>query len=57
VFDVLFDRLLCDFQGIGYFLISPAFSKVFDHGLLSVCKVKPFLGLIGAELLPAPKFF
>ncbi len=42
---------------IGYFFIGPAFRKVFNNRLFSICELKPFLGLISIKLLPTPKLF
>lgn len=51
------DGLFGDFEGVCNFLIGPTLSKVFDHRLFSIRKLKSFFGLIRIKLLATPEFF
>jgi len=57
VFDVFFDRLLCNEEGICYLFIRPAFGQMFYNGLFPIGKLEFFSGMVCIEILSSSKLF
>ena len=51
MFDVFFHGLFGNQEGVRDLFIGPALCQVLNDGLLAIGQLKPFLGLIGVELL------
>lgn len=57
VFDVFFNCLFRDEEGVGYFFVGPPLSQIFHNGLLSIGQLKFLSGMVGIEILSSPKLF